>query len=178
MPDPRDLHRATLTAREALLFEAGIKLGGIFHQYLGVPVAPGTARSLERAIEEAVKLQPYVERIRVHIDPSRGGPTGAGRLAYGYLTAEMLRVDLLLSEGELEVRARLAYREDLRYPLMQVREVSRRRARPVPAVPRSGRTTGRRRRRSGRSAGSAGGPGTPRGRGRSTRPRGSRRRAA
>jgi hypothetical protein len=34
----RATHAAKLTAREALLFEAGIKLGGVFHQYIGMPV--------------------------------------------------------------------------------------------------------------------------------------------
>jgi dihydroneopterin aldolase len=91
MPSP-SVHPASLTAREALLFEAGIKLGGIFHQYLGVPVTRRTAPGLARTIERAVALQPFVARVRVRIDPARGGPLGRGRFAYHYLTAEMLDV--------------------------------------------------------------------------------------
>jgi len=46
----RPTHPARLSRREALLFEAGIKLGGVFHQYLGMPVSPRTAPSISRAI--------------------------------------------------------------------------------------------------------------------------------
>ncbi len=90
------IHRAALTRREALLFEAGIKLGGIFHQYLGVPVSARTASGLARAIERAVSLQPFVADVRVRIDPSRAGPLGRGRFAYHYLVAEMLDVQVRL----------------------------------------------------------------------------------
>ncbi len=110
----------TLTPRERLLFEAGIKLGGIFHQYIGVPVSPRTAPGLARAIAEAVRLQPYVRSVKVGIAPARGGPVGRGRYGYRYLTAEMLTAEVTLGDGEHEVTARLAYDPALRYPLMQV----------------------------------------------------------
>ncbi len=127
---PSSVHRASLTRREALLFEAGIKLGGIFHQYLGVPITPRTAPGLARTIERAVALQPYVADVRVRIDPTRGGPVGRGRFAYRYLVAEMLDVRVRLVHGEHEVSARLAHRPDLRYPLMSVDAVRSAPARP------------------------------------------------
>ncbi|MHB1434916.1 MAG: dihydroneopterin aldolase family protein [Thermoplasmata archaeon] len=108
---------------ERLCFEAGIKLGGIFHQYLGIPVAPRTAPGLARAIEAAVGLQPFVEKVRVRIDVRRGGPVGRGRFAYRYLKPEMLRVDLTISDGSNRVDARLEYRPDLRYPLMTLARI-------------------------------------------------------
>jgi hypothetical protein len=127
---PASIHRAALTAREALLFEAGIKLGGLFHQYLGVPVTARTAPGLARTIERAVGLQPFVVEVRVRIDPRRGGPLGQGRFAYHYLTAEMLEVRLRLADQGIEVEGRLAHRVDLRYPLMSIAAIrpARRRA--------------------------------------------------
>jgi len=113
-------HPARLSRREALLFEAGIKLGGVFHQYLGMPVAPGTAASVARTIERAVALQPYVVDVRVRLDPSRGGPVGRGRFGYRYLVPEMLDVVVRLRDGPEEVEGRLRHRPDLRYPLMSV----------------------------------------------------------
>ena len=130
------LHRASLSAREALLFEAGVKLGGVFHQYLGTPVSPRTAPALARAIEGAVGLQPFVRGVRVRVRPERGGPTGRGRFGYRYLTAEMLEVRVRLADGPVEVLARLEHRPDLRYPLMSVDRVGVR--------PTDGRTPGRR----------------------------------
>jgi dihydroneopterin aldolase len=121
MPTPRTpIHAARLSRREALLFEAGVKLGGVFHQYLGTPVSPRTARPLARTIAAAVGLQPFVRSVRVRVDPSRGGPLGRGRFAYRYLTAEMLDVSVELVDGPVAVEARLRHRPDLRFPLMSV----------------------------------------------------------
>jgi dihydroneopterin aldolase len=113
-------HRAPLSVREALLFEAGVKLGGVFHQYLGIPVDGRTAPGLARTIERAVALQPFVRKVRVVVDVRRGPPPGRGRLAYRYLTPEMLDVTVRLADGPVEVEARLRHRPDLKYPLMSV----------------------------------------------------------
>lgn len=124
------IHRAKLTGREALLFEAGVKLGGVFHQYLGIPVSRSTAPALARAIEAAVRLQPFVRSVKVRLTPARAGPLGRPPFDYAYLTAEMLDVAVVLVDRGEEVRARLAYRTDLRYPLMQVERVARPSRRP------------------------------------------------
>lgn len=124
-PGPR-IHAARLTVREALLFEAGVKLGGVFHQYLGTPVSPRTAAHLARTIEHAVGLQPFVRSVRVRIDPRLGGAVGTGRFAYRYLTPPMMRVRVRLSDGPVEVTATLEQRDDLRYPLMSVASITRR----------------------------------------------------
>jgi dihydroneopterin aldolase len=123
---------ARLSTRETLLFEAGIKLGGIFHQYLGIPVGPRTAAALSRAIETAVRLQPYVRDVRVRVTPGRGAPLGRGRYAYRYLTPEMLDVTVVLEHRGIDVKARLKHRPDLRYPLMDVVRVGGRRSRSDP----------------------------------------------
>jgi hypothetical protein len=120
VPDAPQAPTRLPSDREQALFEAGIKLGGLFHQFVGTPVAPRSAASLARAIEEAVGLQPFVTRVKVKIDPERAGPTGEGRFAYRYLTAEMLDVEVVVRVGEEEVPARLSWRDDLRYPLMHV----------------------------------------------------------
>jgi len=148
MPRSR-VHGARLSRREALLFEAGVKLGGVFHQYLGIPVSPRTAAGVARTIETAVGLQPFVTRVSVAVRPERGGSVGSGRYAYRYLTPAMLDVVVELHDGPVAVTARLRHRADLRYPLMSVERVhevesvvrrpgrrrrlgGRRRARPPP----------------------------------------------
>ena len=92
---------------------------------------PRTAAGLGRTIAQALELQPYVEHATVTIRPARAGPIGTGRFAYRYLTPEMLDVTVQLSDGAVEVFARLRHRKDLRYPLMnvvRVRPTSSRRA--------------------------------------------------
>ena len=99
-------------------------LGGIFHQFVGIPVSPRTAGALARSIESAVALQPFVESVHVRIEPARGGPVGPGRYGYRYVTGEMIEAQVTLRDGPTRVVARLSYRPDLRYPLMQVETVS------------------------------------------------------
>ncbi len=130
----RSIHPAALSRREALLFEAGVKLGGVFHQYLGMPVSRRTAASVARTIAAAVRLQPYVARATVVVRPEEGGPLGRGRFAYRYLTPPMLDVTVVLEDGPVAVTARLRHRADLRYPLMSVQRV-----RELPAARRAGR---------------------------------------
>ena len=149
---PAGHHRARLSTREALLFEAGIKLGGVFHQYLGTPLDRTTAAGLARTIEQAVRLQPYVKQVDVHILPKRGGATGRGAFGYRYLTAEMLSVRIVLGHGGVRVVARLEHRPELRYPLMSVERVGPARPRTT-AARRSGRKSGRSARRNSQSVG-------------------------
>ena len=59
-----------VTDRERAAFEAGIKLGALYHQWVGTPVSPATADLLEQAIERSVALQPAVESVRVHLNRS------------------------------------------------------------------------------------------------------------
>ena len=132
-----------LSPRESLLFEAGIKLGGVFHQYLGIPVAERTASSLARAIEAAVGLQPFVRRVTVRIRPERGGPLGRGRFAYRYLVPEMLDVTVELTDGASIVVANLRHRPELRYPLMKVVRVQGSAGRSAAGTARRRRSTGR-----------------------------------
>lgn len=170
------IHGPQVSRREALAFEAGVKLGGIFHQYLGTPVTDRTAPLLARSIATAVELQPYVRRASVRILPSRGGPMGRGRYAYRYLRPEMLDVRVDLADGPVRLVARLRHRPRLRYPLMVIERLSG--ERPPPRASRSARTRGPSRRRRPPSAGSGGGRGTLRGRARSTPRPGSPRRSA
>jgi hypothetical protein len=78
--------------REQAAFEAGIKLGALYHQFIGTPVSPETAPKLEEAIERSIGLQPYVRQVRVRLD--RGGMQ-ENIFGYSELSGTMLSVDLV-----------------------------------------------------------------------------------
>ena len=120
MKDPT-AHYFACTDQERAAFEAGIKLGSIFHQYVGAPVSPENAALLARTIEEGARLQPFVEEVRVRIDPAVGGSVGA--FPYRSLTGEMLDVEIRVRYGEAIARAAMRYEKELRYPLMRLREI-------------------------------------------------------
>ncbi|MFQ6012635.1 MAG: dihydroneopterin aldolase family protein [Thermoplasmata archaeon] len=114
------------TDAERAAFEAGIKLGSIYHQFVGAPIAPRNVEVLARSIEEGTRLQPFVEEVRVRINLPPGGADGA--FSYRSLTGEMLEVDLRVGYREARVIAALRYEEKLGYPLMRIREMRRKTA--------------------------------------------------
>lgn len=111
--------------REQAVFEAGIKLGALYHQWVGTPVSQESASSVESAIEKSVILQPFVEEITVHLDRSM-----MKRNIFGYseLSGLMFDAEIVTRVGFTYCRARLAPYEG--YPLMKIIECHE--IRPVP----------------------------------------------
>ncbi|MFU8653382.1 dihydroneopterin aldolase family protein [Methanotorris formicicus] len=107
-----------LTDRERAVFEGGITLGALFHQFVGTPVSLNSKETLEKAIEESMKNQPCVEDIEVKIN----GNFEDGK--YLSLTGEMLDVRLKIKVNETTAILRLRYIEELDYPLMYVEEIT------------------------------------------------------
>src|SRR5216117_64442 len=130
------------TDRDRAAFEAGIKLGSILHQYVGVPLTRKNAASLERAIEAATRVQPLVEDVKVRIDRKRlrlrgpyrydshGGPVArrcdrAGRPIEGRRHAA-LRPETRLS-AHVSERHSLGPSRGTVHPKHDIRAVARRR---------------------------------------------------
>jgi len=106
-----------ITNREQAIFEAGIKLGALYHQWIGTPISQNSAASVESAIEQAVILQPFVEEITVRLDRKLMTQNVFG---YSELSGLMFNVDIVTRVGFSYCRARLASQEG--YPLMQIVE--------------------------------------------------------
>jgi dihydroneopterin aldolase len=111
------------TTKERATFESGIKLGAIYHQFVGTPVSAMNAESLERAIEEGVKVQPFVHDVQVHIDRSHLRQK-RDQFDYQTLTGNMLQVRLTIQIEKVRVVTELRYLENLNYPLMFVSMVT------------------------------------------------------
>ena len=103
--------------REQALFEAGIKLGALYHQYVGAPLDLNTIPSLEKAIQESIRVQPYVENIIVSIDKERVS-SKLNKFGYAELEGKMLDVELVVNYGSAKVLVKMQYDEDADYPLM------------------------------------------------------------
>ena len=104
-----------LTDRERAVFEGGITLGALFHQFVGTPVSKYNKESLEQAIEEAMKNQPCVYDIKVRIKD-------AGE-KYVSLDGRMLDVDLKIKINKTIAHLKLEYIPELDYPLMYVKDI-------------------------------------------------------
>jgi len=116
MRDPAESY-FKCTNRERAIFEAGIKLGTIYHQYVGVPINLSNLESLENAIKDSVMVQPFVESASVKIDPEMVKKR-QGVYKYITLSGEMLTVSVVIKYKDESVEARLNYIEEMDYPLM------------------------------------------------------------
>jgi hypothetical protein len=106
-----------ITERDKAIFEAGIKLGALYHQWVGTPISQNSADSVESAIEKAVILQPFVEQITVRLNRTLMTQNAFG---YSELSGLMFDVEIITRIGFTYCRARLAPKNG--YPLMQVVE--------------------------------------------------------
>ena len=104
--------------KERAIFEAGVKLGSIYHQYTGIPINDSNVEFLERAIEKAVSAQPFVTKVKVSIDRRK---VGRSRPAYKYKTllGDMMDVKINIKYGKALVEGRMAWVSSMKYPLMR-----------------------------------------------------------
>ncbi|MGD1060133.1 MAG: dihydroneopterin aldolase family protein [Methanomassiliicoccales archaeon] len=109
--------------RERAVFEAGIKLGTIYHQFVGTPLSAANVDSLEKAMEDGVRVQPFVEDVRIKIGRSAMRQK-KDAFDYQTLTGNMLEVKLCIRVEGTRVRAEMRYIPELHYPLMFVSEVA------------------------------------------------------
>jgi dihydroneopterin aldolase len=111
-----------VTDRENALFEAGIKLGALYHQFTGSPVNLNTVSSLEQAIQESISVQPFVEEISVKIDRDMLKSKLSNKFGYSELQGLMLKVKITVRYGSSKVKVGMEYDPDLNYPLMRIIE--------------------------------------------------------
>ncbi len=107
--------------KEKALFEAGIKLGAVFHQFIGAPISPQNSDIMEKAIESCVSLQPYVTGVEVNIDRERLSQD-LSELGYTSLNGRHLKVEVKVEVGSSQVVAALKWDESLKYPLMEIED--------------------------------------------------------
>lgn len=112
------------TMQERAVFESGIKLGTIYHQFVGTPLSTSSVESLEQAIEDGVRVQPFVKDIKVKIS-RKVLRKKKDEFDYQTLTGPMMEVVLTITIENVTVVSEMKYVEDLRYPLMYVRSVTR-----------------------------------------------------
>lgn len=103
--------------RERAIFEAGIKLGGIYHQYVGIPVNQYNVEYLEKAIKMATEAQPFVKSAEVHIDREKIGKE-LSVYKYKTLTGDMMDIKLVIEYEDVRVTGEMRFVQEMNYPLM------------------------------------------------------------
>ena len=109
---------------ERAAFEAGIKLGTVYHQFVGAPLSKHNVEVLEKAISEGAKVQPFVKDARVRIDRGKLREKST-EFDYVTLTGDMLDVHLVVKFRDVEVVCEMKHIPEMDYPLMYVKAVKR-----------------------------------------------------
>lgn len=109
--------------RDRAVFEAGIKLGALYHQFVGTPINLETIDDLSRAIEQSIVLQPYVRSVSVLIDSEMVAKKQNPKFKYCELEGRMLHVSLQILYKNTIAYAELEYDEGLDYPMMSVKKI-------------------------------------------------------
>lgn len=110
----------SVTPRDNAAFEAGIKLGALYHQFVGSPVSLKTAESLEKAIAESISVQPFVKSITVSIDRQMIKDS-LSSFGYTELKGPMLKVAAVILYHGYEASVGLEFKDG--YPLMFIKDL-------------------------------------------------------
>lgn len=113
----------TITDRDNVLFEAGIKLGALYHQFTGSPVNLRTVDSLEIAIQESISVQPCVESIKVSINRDMIRSKLNSEYGYCELEGRMLDVRITANFKSAKADVCMAFDTELDYPLMKIEKI-------------------------------------------------------
>ncbi|MCY0868157.1 MAG: dihydroneopterin aldolase family protein [Desulfurococcus sp.] len=112
-----------VTPRDRAVFEAGIAVGMVVHQFTGIPVkSEEDARLLEKIIENAIKAQPFREdaKVKIRID-SPGDPSDP--YSYTTLKTRNMDVSITVKYKGVRVKARLKYIPELDYNLAFIEDI-------------------------------------------------------
>jgi hypothetical protein len=111
-----------ISQRERAIFEGGITMGALFHQFEGTPVNLQSVELLENAIKGAMELQPCVDKVEVTINREMLEDI-ENEFEYASLSGNMLDVRVVSVFGDSKAVIRMKFIEEIDYPLMYVEEV-------------------------------------------------------
>lgn len=120
--EPEEKYFSNITNRERAIFEGAITMGALFHQFVGTPVNRDSVESLEKAIEDAMSVQPCVSSVEVGIDRKILEEI-SNEFDYVSLSGEMLDVKVTTVCSDKQALIRLKFVSELNYPLMYVEDV-------------------------------------------------------
>jgi hypothetical protein len=111
------------TERDRAVFELGIKLGGVYHQYTGIPIDSSNVREVERTIEKSLLVQPFVVLAKIKIVEPSLRKNKADTYGYSALTERNLTAKVAIEYEGWRAEGEMGWVDELGYPLMRVTRV-------------------------------------------------------
>ena len=114
-----------ITFKERAIFEVGIKLGALYHIAMGMPISKDstTIASIETALANSIKSQPYVTDAKVTINQKKVMGIKSHQFDYSQINSSILKAIIHLNYKDVAVTGVLEWNEDLNYPLMYIKEI-------------------------------------------------------
>lgn len=114
---------SNISHRERAIFEGGISMGALFHQFIGTPVSIKSAETLEKSMEQSLELQPCINSVTVKINNEKLEELNT-EFEYVSLSGDMLDVTIISEFEGILAKVRMQYQEDLKYPLMYIEQIT------------------------------------------------------
>jgi len=124
--EARNYFSPDLTDRERASFEAGIKLGALYHILCGIPISSedSVIESIERGIETAISCQPHVKSVKINLIKEKIRGNKSNPYDYDEITGKVITAELNIEYEKVEVRAKIDWVKDMDYPLMYIEKIS------------------------------------------------------
>ena len=115
-----------LSERERACFEAGIKLGALYHILCGIPIASDEKiiNSVENGIETAISCQPFVQSVKITLDKGNIKGNKSTEFDYDEISGKIIHAKLTVKYDTIEILAKIDWIEDLQYPLMYIEKIN------------------------------------------------------
>ncbi len=114
-----------ITDRERASFEAGIKIGALYHILCGIPISSDehVVKSVEKGIESAISCQPYVKSVKLNLNREKIIGDKSNAYDYDEISGRIIQAELVIEYGTTKVVAKVEWIEDMQFPLMYIEKI-------------------------------------------------------
>ena len=125
--DERIYFSPDLTEGERACFEAGIKLGALYHILCGIPIQNNDIiiNSIEKGIESAILCQPYVKSVKINLDREKIQGKKESEFDYDEITGKIIKAEINIKYESVNIIAKVEWIDNLEYPLMYIEKIQK-----------------------------------------------------
>jgi hypothetical protein len=123
--DESKFFTSEINERERACFEAGIKLGALYHILCGIPISsnPAIIASIEKGIESSISCQPYVKSVSVKLNRENIFGDKLTEFDYDELTGKNIEAEVIVEYKLVEVKVKVKWIKEFQYPLMFIERI-------------------------------------------------------
>jgi|BEDMetMinimDraft_2_1075160.scaffolds.fasta_scaffold00025_25 Uncharacterized protein conserved in archaea len=106
--------------KERAIFELGIALGFVYHQFMAMPFKTKDIEVIKKAIEASILAQPYRVSAKIQIVDKN---QEINPYSYNEINKRNIKAEIKVKYGNYVVTGKLEYIEEINYPLMYISNI-------------------------------------------------------